>query len=322
MRGRESISPIGADVFDIDLSLPVAQSAFDEIVEVFYQRAVIAFREQTPTADQQIAFSRRFGDLDVNVRSEFNKDGRPEILVFSNIQKDGKPIGGVDAGRYWLTDLCYLKRPARATLLHATEVPMNGTEPLGDTLFSSMTAAYDALSDAMKTRIAGLTTVHNYRYKHEQKAQDFKLRPQLAERGSDWISPDVVRAHPYAGRKYLYVNEGCTTRIVNLSTDESKDLLEELKTHATGNACGRRNGVKLPDGLHTLQALQDRAARSHHHADAEPAADESNTLRAARRAVADFLRRAGRSRVRCRDPHGSGRGLFRRRRYSDDAKAH
>ena len=237
MRIKESAALIGAEIFDIDLSLDIDQDTFDKIVDAFHQHAVIVFRGQKLlTADQQIAFSRRFGDLDVNVRSEFNKDGRPEVLILSNITRDGKPIGVVDAGRYWHTDLCYLKKPARATVIHALEVPMNGAEPLGDTLYSSMTAAYDALAGDMKERLAGLKAVHSYRYTYEKKAADFKLRPKLAERGTDWIPPDVVhdvvRVHPYTGQQCLYVNEGYTTRIVGLPADESDELLKELKAHA------------------------------------------------------------------------------------------
>jgi taurine dioxygenase len=236
MRIKKSTAPIGAEIFDVDLSLGLDQNAFDEVVDVFHKHAVIVFRSQTLTADQQIAFSRRFGDLDVNVRSEFNKDGRPQVLILSNITRDGKPIGVVDAGRYWHTDLCYLTKPARATVIHALEVPMNGSEPLGDTLFSSMTAAYDALPEDTKKRLTGLKAVHSYRYTYEKKAEDFKLRPKLAERGTDWIPPDVVhdvvRVHPYTGQKCLYVNEGYTTRIIGLSSHESDELLKELKAHA------------------------------------------------------------------------------------------
>ena len=237
MRIKKSAALIGVEIFDIDLSLDIDQDTFDKIVDAFHQHAVVVFRGQKLlTADQQIAFSRRFGDLDVNVRSEFNKDGRPEVLILSNITRDGKPIGVVDAGRYWHTDLCYLTRPARATLIHALEVPMSGAEPLGDTLYSSMTAAYDALANDMKQRLAGLKAVHSYRYTYEKKAADFKLRPKLAERGTDWIPPDVVhdvvRVHPYTGRKCLYVNEGYTTRIVGLPANESDELLQELKAHA------------------------------------------------------------------------------------------
>jgi taurine dioxygenase len=236
MRVRKSAAPIGAEIFDIDLSKGLDEAAFNDVVDALHQNEVIVVRGQKLTAEQQIAFSKRLGDLDVNVRSEFNKDGHPEVLVLSNIQKDGKPIGVVDAGRYWHTDLCYLPRPARATLLHALEVPMNGAEPLGDTLFASMTRAYDALPERMKQRLEGLKAVHSYRYTYEQKARDFKLRPNLAQRGTDWLPPDVVhdavRRHPFTGKQCLYVNEGYTTRIVGLPKEESDALLAELKAHA------------------------------------------------------------------------------------------
>jgi taurine dioxygenase len=229
-------APVGAEILGVDLSKPLDDAGFEQIVDAFHEHGVIVIRDQTLTTDQQIAFSRRFGDLDVNVRSEFNKDGRPEVLVLSNIQKDGKPVGVVDGGRYWHTDLCYRTRPARVTLLHALEVPMNGAEPLGDTLFSSMTRAYDALPQDMKARLAGLKAVHSYRYTYENKARDFKLRPKLADRGDDWIPADVVhdviRIHPYTGRKCLYVNEGYTTRILGIPEKESDALLIELKAHA------------------------------------------------------------------------------------------
>src|SRR4051812_537170 len=187
MHIKKSGAPLGAEIFGADLSNGFDDDAFHAAVDALHTHQVIVFRDQKLTADQQIAFSRRFGDLDVNVRSEFNKDGRPEVLILSNIQRDGKPIGVVDAGRYWHTDLCYLPRPARATILHALEVPVDGDRPLGDTLFSSMTCAYEALPDGMKKRLAGLKAVHSYRYTYEKKAGDFKLRPTLSERGTDWL---------------------------------------------------------------------------------------------------------------------------------------
>jgi taurine dioxygenase len=236
MRVRKSSAPLGAEIFDVDLSEGLDDRAYKAAADALHEHEVVVFRAQKLTTEQQIAFSRRFGDLDVNVRSEFNKGGHPEVLVLSNIQKDGKPIGVVDAGRYWHTDLCYLTRPARATILHALEVPMNGPEPLGDTLFSSMTRAYDALPARTKQRLDGLKAVHSYRYTYEQKAKDFKLRPNLAERGTDWLPPDVVhdvvRLHPVTRKKCLYVNEGYTTRIVGLPKPESDALLAELKAHA------------------------------------------------------------------------------------------
>jgi taurine dioxygenase len=230
-------APIGAEITDIDLSAGISEDTFDKIVAAFHARAVIVFRKQSLSTDQQISFSRRFGDLDINVRSEFNKDGRPEVLVLSNIVRDGKPIGVQDAGRYWHTDLCYLTRPARATILHALEVPMDGDEPLGDTLFSSMTHAYNALPDDVKHKLDNLKAVQSYKYTYEKKAQDFKLRPSLAERGDSWIPGDVihdaVRKHPHTGQRCLYVNEGYTTRLIGLPETESAALIKMLISHAS-----------------------------------------------------------------------------------------
>ncbi len=99
-----------------------------------------------------------------------------------------------------------------------------------------MTAAYDALSPERKKRLHGIKAVNSYLYTYEKKATYFKLRPKLAERGTDWLPPDVVhdviRTHPYTGQKCLYVNEGYTTRIIGLPDGESDALLDELKAHA------------------------------------------------------------------------------------------
>jgi taurine dioxygenase len=259
---RKFAAPLGAEITGFDLTRDLDEPAFNAVVRAFHENAVLVFRGQKMSADEQIAFSRRFGDLDVNVRSEFNKDGRPEVLVLSNKLRDGKPIGVQDAGRYWHTDLCYLKRPARATFLHALEVPMHDGEPLGDTLFSSMTAAYDTLSPELKARIEGLQAVQSYRYTYEKKAQDFKLRPQLAERGDDWIPPDVVhpvvRVHPHTGRKCLYVNEGYTTRIVGIPEAEGEALLRTLLEHAVDERFVYRHKWQVGDLL-----MWDNCATQH-----------------------------------------------------------
>ena len=237
MKVKNMNAPIGAEIADVDLSGKVDEITFQKIVSAFHARSVIVFRNQSLNTGQQIDFSRRFGDLDINVRSEFNKDSHPEVLVLSNIMKDGKPIGVQDAGRYWHTDLCYLTRPARATILHALEVPMNGNESLGDTLFSSMTHAYDALPDNLKEKLSNLKAVQSYKYTYEKKARDFKLRPTLAVSGDSWIPGDVVheavRKHPYTGQKCLYVNEGYTTRLIGLPESESDALIQFLISHAS-----------------------------------------------------------------------------------------
>jgi taurine dioxygenase len=99
----------------LDLSNPLDEGAFEKVSAALDSFSVICFRGQVLTPEQHIAFSRRFGPLQVNVRSEFNKPGYPEIYIVSNVLIDGKPIGSQDAGRYWHFDLCYLQKPSRAS---------------------------------------------------------------------------------------------------------------------------------------------------------------------------------------------------------------
>lgn len=237
MEVRPCDAPIGAEVFAIDLSEPLEQKTFDQVVDVFHKHSVLVFRDQKLTSAQQIAFSSRFGRLDVNVRSQFNKPGFPPVLVVSNILDNGKPVGVQDAGRYWHTDLCYRKAPSRATFLHALEVPSFEDMSLGDTMFTSTALAYDKLSDAMKKRLQDLTAVFSYDYTYHKKAQEFNVRRSLKGGENEWIPDDVVhpvvRPHPYTGRKCLYVNEGYTTRINELPEDESERLLRFLFNHVT-----------------------------------------------------------------------------------------
>ncbi|HYC46420.1 MAG TPA: TauD/TfdA family dioxygenase [Burkholderiales bacterium] len=225
---------LGAEICDIDVSRALDDATFEEILAAFHEHAVIVFRDQKLTPEQQIAFSRRFGELDVNVRSRFNKPGHPEIFVVSNIIENGQPIGVTDAGRYWHTDHCYLKEPSRCSLLYALEVPrQDDGRALGDTLFANVAAAHDALTPQMKQRLAGCKAVNSYSYTYERKVQEFDRTPLKAENreAPPDIEHPVVRTHPFTGRKCLFVNEGYTTRIVGMSAEQSEETLQFLFSH-------------------------------------------------------------------------------------------
>ena len=145
---RPSDTMVGAEVLGLDLSKPLDEAAFEKVSAAFDSFSVVCFRDQALTPEQHIAFSHRFGSLQVNVRSEFNKPGYPEVYIVSNVLVDGKPIGSQDACRYWHSDLCYLQKTSRASLLYALEVPQRDGISLGDTLFASAGAAYDTASRA------------------------------------------------------------------------------------------------------------------------------------------------------------------------------
>jgi taurine dioxygenase len=261
---RPSGAPIGAEILGLDLARPLDDATFAAIGAAFDRYSVLAFRGQSLTPAQQIAFSRRFGPLQVNVRSEFNKPGHPEIFIVSNVEVDGKPIGSRDAGRYWHSDLCYLEKPSKCSLLYALEVPTraDGTV-LGDTLFASVWAAYDALPEATRRRLDGLRAANGYNFMYDRKVEDFGLRPALsdAERATkyprDAVHP-VVRTHPTTGRKCLYVCEGYTHRILDIPEDDSRALLDELFAHVVKPAFVYRHKWQVGDLL-----MWDNAAVQH-----------------------------------------------------------
>jgi taurine dioxygenase len=111
---RRLDAPIGAEITGVDLSRPLDDATFEQIRKAYSEHSVIVFRGQQLTPAQQIAFSRRFGELEIHVLKQFLLPGHPEILVVSNILEDGKPIGLADAGRVavWHTDLSYMKAPS------------------------------------------------------------------------------------------------------------------------------------------------------------------------------------------------------------------
>jgi taurine dioxygenase len=235
---RPSDTRVGAELLRLDLSKPIDEPAFEKVSAALNSFSVVCFRDQVLTPEQHIAFSRRFGPLQVNVRSEFNKPGYPEIYIVSNVLVGDKPIGSQDAGRYWHSDLCYLQQPSRASLLYALEVPQRDGVSLGDTLFASAWAAYEDLASEVKRRVEGVCAVNSYNAMYDRKASEFGVRPGLTDEEKknkyprDTVHP-VVRTHPITGRKCIYVCEGYTTRILDVSDSESRELLNLLFAQVT-----------------------------------------------------------------------------------------
>ena len=154
------LSPIlGSEIRGIDLSEPVDDIVFSKIEAALNETHLLVFRDQARlTPERQIEFSRRFGPLQIHVQRKFLLPGHPEVLVVSNEFRNGEPIGLVDAGKYWHSDLSYMEEPSLGSLLHAQILPKDG----GDTLFINMHAAYDALPHVVQQRIATLTAEHSY----------------------------------------------------------------------------------------------------------------------------------------------------------------
>lgn len=233
MQIKYSDAPLGAEISGIDVAQPVDETTLHTIEELFHERGVIVFREQTLSEEQQIAFSRRFGELEIHVATEYLRPGHPEILVVSNIVEDGKNIGLADAGQYWHSDLSYVANPSRCSLLYALEVPIKEGRVLGETLFASAAHAYDTLTDARRSQLENKRAVHSYgdRYRKQHAAGTRgTLTAEQLKRVPE-VSHPVIRAHPVTGRKVLFVNEGFTIRMEGM--EQSDGLIQELCAHIT-----------------------------------------------------------------------------------------
>jgi taurine dioxygenase len=225
-------APLGAEVLGLDLSQPVSDEDFARLHRAHLDYHVLVFRDQHITPGQQVAFSRRWGPLQIHVLRQFQLASNPEVLVISNIRENGQPIGLGDAGHFWHSDLSYKETPSLGSMLHAQELPEEG----GDTLFANQHTAWEQLPEPLKRAVAGLKAEHSYlcRYADLQKRNPW--RPSLTQAQIDEVKPvvhPVVRTHPETGRKALFVSEHFTTRIVGLPDDESRALLDELFEHST-----------------------------------------------------------------------------------------
>jgi len=222
---------LGAEVVGLDLNQPLSDEDFRRIHRAHLDHHVVVFRDQRITPDQQIAFSRRFGPLQIHVLNQFQLANHPEILIVSNVLKDGKPIGLGDAGHFWHSDLSYKEKPSLGSLLHAMELPAEG----GDTLFANMHVAWDSLPAELQRKVEGLTAEHTYLARYAELQKRSPWRPNLTAEQIAQVRPviqPVVRTHPETGRKALFVSEHFTTRIVGLPEDESRALLDTLFAHS------------------------------------------------------------------------------------------
>ena len=235
MTGRLSVRPLapfGVEAAGVDLSRPLAGDACAELLRAFYEHHVLAIRAQEISAAQFLAFARRIGPPQPHVIDQFHHPDDPNILVLSNVRKDGQPTGLRDAGSYFHTDYSYLAVPARATTLYSRVVPRVG----GDTLFADQVAAYDDLPDAMKRRIEPLLAIHHYGNRHDlDESSRTAASPLNTEQKAKMpvITHRIARPHPVTGRKALYAVSGSSFGIAGMPEDEARDLLDELAAHAT-----------------------------------------------------------------------------------------
>ena len=227
---------LGATVSGIDLSQPLSAQDYGTILKALGDFGVLRFPKQELQPAHQKAFAEVFGTLEINVAAgPYTLPDIPEMMILSNMRKDGIAVGLGDAGQGWHTDMSYSREIAFANVLYGLEIPHRNGAPLGGTEFANMHAAYEDLPDDLKTRLDGVTATHDFEkfWEMMRMRPDSTRGPLTAEQRAQKppVSHPVVMTHPITGRKVLYCNPGYAIRLDGFPEKESDEILEFLFAH-------------------------------------------------------------------------------------------
>jgi taurine dioxygenase len=238
-------APLGAEVRNLDLR-SIDDRAFTAVHRAWLTHQVLLFRDQQLSDLELITFSRRFGDLELAPIQENGRrfvEGHPEIYVVSNVVQDGMAIGSLGAGEaVWHTDMSYVRDPPKASALYALEVPENG----GDTYFSTMYGAWDAIPPELQRRLLGLRVKHDGTYNSGGYLRQ-GLAPSEDLRHAPGTLHPLVREHPETGRRCLYLGRRRNAYLEGVPQEESEWLLDQIWAFATNDALAWRHHWRAGD---------------------------------------------------------------------------
>jgi len=218
---------IGAEIRGVNLSQELDDETVAVLLDAWHEHQIILFRNQDITNEQQRAFALKFGPLGDRFRPgtqppELDEYG-PNVMLVSNIRKDGAPIGSLPDGEMMFhSDTPYFEQPAKATILYAIEITSWG----GHTLFSNSYTAAETLPEDVKRRLDGRKGMQVYEYGtciKEKEKYDREKFPYYAH--------PIFRKHPITDKSSLYVSELMTEEVLGLPEKESDELLEFLFEH-------------------------------------------------------------------------------------------
>ncbi len=233
---RPASGALGAEISGVDLSRPLDDDDFAEIKQAFHDHLVIFFRDQTIEPADQVAFTERFGPIEPHpLGSRRGLDDHPAVMVLEN--RPGKLAARND---FWHSDISFAERPPALSMLYSIEAP----EGRADTIFCNMYAAYEELSERLRTILDGLDAVHDA----EQLVNEVPSRVQAREVPPGVAHP-VVRTHPESDRRALFVNPYFTSHFVDMTREESQPLLAYLYARATRHENIYRHSWRVGDVL-------------------------------------------------------------------------
>jgi taurine dioxygenase len=221
---------LGAAIQDVKLADDMSDELFHAIYQAFLRYQVLLFPPQDVPPGRQVAFARRFGEVQIHIMNQYHADGFPELYRLSNLDAEGKPSGKhPDKGTLaWHTDGSWQRVTGQATIIYGEVMPEIG----GETHFADMYGAYERLSPEWKARIANMRAVHNLDFSRTRRhGEDPMTEAQRREKPP--VDQPVVRTHPETGRKALYTSDAHTAHIEGWTEKESLPLLRFLWEHQT-----------------------------------------------------------------------------------------
>ena len=216
----EAITPvIGAEISGISLNKDLKSDTVEKIYNALIKYQVIFFREQDLTPESHLQLAKRFGDIDPGHPVYPHVEGFQSIVLLKNDESSRPDTND------WHKDLTFKSNPPFASILHGLSVPKIG----GDTLWASMSAVYDSLTDGWKKDLEGLEAIHDmgtFRNDFYKEGGINSVNSSLKKVGS--AIHKVIEIHPISGKKYLNVNQSFTRNILNVSQGASDHILQFL----------------------------------------------------------------------------------------------
>ena len=219
------LSPrLGAELSGVTLADDMSDDVFRAIYAAFLRYQVLLFPPQDVPPGRQVAFARRFGEVQIHVMNQYHADGYPELYRLSNLDENGKPNGHhPDKGTLeWHTDGSWSRVTGQATIIYGEVMPEIG----GETHFCDMYEAYERLDAAWKKRIAGMRAVHNLDFSRTRRHGEDPMTDEQ-RLAKPPVDQPIVRTHPETGRKSIYLGDHAEY-IVGMSYAEGRALIEEL----------------------------------------------------------------------------------------------
>jgi taurine dioxygenase len=219
---------LGAEISGIDLAHDLDAALFSSLYQAFLRYQVLVFPPLDLPPASQVAFARRFGEVQIHVMNQYHADGFPELYRLSNLDERGRPSGNhPDKGTLaWHTDGSWQRVTGQATIIYGEVMPASG----GETHFCDMYGAYERLDASWKARIAGLRAVHSLDFSRNRRHGEDPLT-EAQRLAKPPVDHPIVRTHPESRRKCLYLGDHAEY-IQGMPYDEGRALIEELNALA------------------------------------------------------------------------------------------